>query len=37
LLTDEEIGCGELLGILPETLQNISWVLSNSINIMVNS
>jgi hypothetical protein len=23
--------------ILPETWQNISWVLSNSINIMVNS
>ncbi len=35
--TDEEIGCGDLMRILPETWQNISWVLSNSINIMVNS
>jgi len=35
LLTDEELGCQDLSKIIPDTWQNISWVIQNSIDVIV--
>jgi hypothetical protein len=33
--TDEELGLGDLLRIFPDTWNNISWVVQNSVDILV--
>ena len=36
LATEEELGCVDLIRIMPDTWQNISWVISNATSILIN-